>query len=76
MDALNPPEVSEADWLDQGAGTAPVTADDEAPTSEETGDEASLRDDDLDARVAADEEARLADAEMRGTGGSYPRTAG
>ena len=72
MSRMNPHEVSEADWADEVGAVDAAPAAREAPTREEAGDEASLRDDDSDERVVADEEARLADAELRGTGGSYP----
>ncbi len=71
MDSMNPHEVSEPDWVDEVADATPTPVAD-PPTLEETGDEASLRADDSDERILADEEARLADAEMRGTGGSFP----
>ncbi|TMD97296.1 MAG: hypothetical protein E6I76_06150 [Chloroflexi bacterium] len=63
--------MSEPDWADEVADETPAPPDDEAPTLDETGDEASLRADDSDERIRADEEAKLADAEMHGTGGSY-----
>jgi hypothetical protein len=72
MDAMNPHAVSEPDWVDEVADAPPVAPAEGAPTRDETGDEASLRADDSDDRIRADEAARLADAEMHGTGGSYP----
>ncbi len=68
MGGINPHEVSEGDWADEVIDSPPEVT--EAPSMEETGDEASLRDDDSDDRLAADEEARLADEEARGTGGA------
>jgi hypothetical protein len=70
MDAMKPHEVSEADWVDELDTDTPPKAV-EPPTLEEAGDAASLRDDAADERIAADEQARLADAEARGTGGSW-----
>jgi hypothetical protein len=71
MNPINPHEVSEPDWVDEVADAPPAPAADE-PTLEETGDLASLRADHSEERLLADEAARLADAEMRGTGGSFP----
>ena len=71
MGRMNPHEVSEADWTDEVAGDEPLEPSGEGATLAETGDEASLRDDDCDERLAADEVARRADAEGKGTGGSW-----
>jgi hypothetical protein len=72
MDAMNPHEVSEADWADEVVDAPPAEGGGDPPSIDEAGDATAFRDDDSDERVAADEVARLAAEEAEGTGGSYP----
>jgi hypothetical protein len=71
MNGTRAHEVSDGDWSDEVADALPAEGHEDPPVREEAGDETALREGGSDERALADEVARLASEEMRGTGGSF-----